>query len=264
MAYWLLKTEPGGWSWDDQVKEKEGTTHWDGVRNHQASNNMKKMKIGDRCFFYHSVKERQIVGVVEVVKEYYPDLTDPTGRFGMVDVKAIAPVPTPVTLAAIKADPAFGRFLTGPLVAAFGGAGLGRPLEAPVQDGRHRALMDAPRPVALPPPGHVLGPLADITAGAAGLFEFRDGHTRGSRSSCLRQGDGVVGYVNDCPHRHLPLDGMPGRFLTREGTLIQCVNHGAKFRIEDGVCIDGPCLGAGLTPVAVAVEDGAVVLTDRN
>ena len=111
MAYWLLKTEPGGWSWDDQVKEKEGTTHWDGVRNHQASNNMKKMKIGDRCFFYHSVKERQIVGVVEVVKEYYPDHTDPTGRFGMVDVKAIAPVPTPVTLAAIKADPAFADFL---------------------------------------------------------------------------------------------------------------------------------------------------------
>ncbi len=86
MAYWLMKTEPGEWSWDDQVKE--GTAYWDGVRNHQASNNMKKMKIGDRCFFYHSVKERQIVGIVEVVKEYYPDHTDPSGRFGMVDVKA--------------------------------------------------------------------------------------------------------------------------------------------------------------------------------
>ena len=109
MAYWLMKTEPGEWSWDDQVKE--GTTHWDGVRNHQASNNMKKMKVGDRCFFYHSVKERQIVGVVEVVNEYYPDHTDPTGRFGMVDVKAVAPVPNPVTLAAVKADPAFADFL---------------------------------------------------------------------------------------------------------------------------------------------------------
>jgi len=109
MAYWLMKTEPGGWSWDDQVKE--GTTYWDGVRNHQASNNMKKMTVGDRCFFYHSVKERQVVGVVEVVKEYYPDHTDPTGRFGMVDVKAIGPVPKPVTLAAIKADPAFADFL---------------------------------------------------------------------------------------------------------------------------------------------------------
>ena len=109
MAHWLMKTEPGEWSWEDQVKE--GTTHWDGVRNHQASNNMKKMKVGDRCFFYHSVKERQIVGVVEVVKEYYPDHTDPTGRFGMVDVKAVAPVPNPVTLAAVKADPAFADFL---------------------------------------------------------------------------------------------------------------------------------------------------------
>ena len=109
MAYWLMKTEPGAWSWDDQVKE--GTTYWDGVRNHQASNNMKKMAIGDRCFFYHSVKERRIVGVVEVVKTYYPDHTDPTGRFGMVDVKAIGPVPNPVTLAEIKADPAFADFL---------------------------------------------------------------------------------------------------------------------------------------------------------
>ena len=109
MAYWLMKTEPGGWSWDDQVKE--GTTYWDGVRNHQASNNMKKMAIGDRCFFYHSVKERRIVGVVEVVKTYYPDHTDPTGRFGMVDVKAIGPVPNPVMLAEIKADPAFADFL---------------------------------------------------------------------------------------------------------------------------------------------------------
>ena len=109
MAHWLMKTEPGEWSWEDQVKE--GTTHWDGVRNHQASNNMKKMKVGDRCFFYHSVKERQIVGVVEVVKEYYPDHTDPTGRFGMVDVKAVAPAPNPVTLAAVKADPAFADFL---------------------------------------------------------------------------------------------------------------------------------------------------------
>ena len=109
MAYWLMKTEPGTWSWDDQVKE--GTTYWDGVRNFQASNNMKKMKIGDRCFFYHSGKERQIVGVVEVVKAYYADHTDQTGRFGMVDVKTIGPLAKPVTLAAIKADPDFADFL---------------------------------------------------------------------------------------------------------------------------------------------------------
>jgi len=102
MAYWLVKSEPGTWSWDDQVRDK--TTHWDGVRNYQASNNMKAMKIGDRAFFYHSVNEKRIVGIVEVVKEYYPDPSDKSGRFGMVDVKAVEPLPNPVTLADIKAD----------------------------------------------------------------------------------------------------------------------------------------------------------------
>lgn len=103
MKYWLMKTEPGSWSWDDQVKK--GVEHWDGVRNYQAANNMKAMKIGDRAFFYHSVNEKCIVGIVEVVKEYYPDPSDKSGRFGMVDVEAVEPVPNPVTLADIKADP---------------------------------------------------------------------------------------------------------------------------------------------------------------
>lgn len=104
MAYWLFKSEPGAWSWDDQVKA--GTAEWDGVRNYQADNNMKAMKIGDRGFFYHSVNAREIVGVVEIVREHYPDPTDPKGRFGMVDVKALMPVESPVTLADIKAEPA--------------------------------------------------------------------------------------------------------------------------------------------------------------
>jgi predicted RNA-binding protein with PUA-like domain len=103
MAYWLVKSEPGTWSWDDQVRD--GTTHWDGVRNYQASNNLKAMKKGDRCFFYHSVNEKQIVGIVEVVKECYPDPSDPKGRFGMVDVKAVKPFKRPVTLAEIKDEP---------------------------------------------------------------------------------------------------------------------------------------------------------------
>lgn len=103
MQYWLIKSEPQTWSWDDHVKV--GIEPWHGVRNYQASNNMKAMKIGDLAFFYHSVKEKQIVGIVEVVKLYYPDNTDETGRFGMVDFKAVKPVPTPVTLAQIKAHP---------------------------------------------------------------------------------------------------------------------------------------------------------------
>jgi predicted RNA-binding protein with PUA-like domain len=103
IAYWLFKSEPGTWSWEDQVSV--ASEPWDGVRNYQANNNMKAMKIGDRGFFYHSVNEKQIVGIVEVVKEHYPDHTDASGRFGMVDVKAVIPVETPVSLADIKADP---------------------------------------------------------------------------------------------------------------------------------------------------------------
>ena len=103
MAYWLMKSEPGTWSWDDQVAA--GTDHWDGVRNYQASNNLKAMELGDRAFFYHSVNEKRIVGIVEVAREYYPDPTDASGRFGMVDVKAIRAVERPVTLAEIKAEP---------------------------------------------------------------------------------------------------------------------------------------------------------------
>lgn len=103
MAYWLIKSEPGAWSWDNQVKD--GTTEWDGVRNYQAANNMKEMRLGDRAFFYHSVNQKQVVGIVEVVREYYPDHTDASGRFGMVDVKALYPFDKPVTLADIKAEP---------------------------------------------------------------------------------------------------------------------------------------------------------------
>ncbi len=102
MAYWLVKSEPGAWSWDNHVAD--GVAEWDGVRNHQAAANLRAMKVGDRAFFYHSGAERRIVGVLEVVKAYYADPSDPSGRFGMVDFKALHRLPTPVTLARIKAD----------------------------------------------------------------------------------------------------------------------------------------------------------------
>ena len=110
MAYWLFKSEPGTWSWDDQVRKGDVGEGWDGVRNYQASNNMKAMKVGDRGFFYHSVNEKQIVGIVEVIEEYHPDPTDKSERFGMVTVKAIQPVAKPVTLAEIKAEPELEEF----------------------------------------------------------------------------------------------------------------------------------------------------------
>ncbi|MTJ81989.1 MAG: EVE domain-containing protein [Telmatospirillum sp.] len=103
MAFWLVKSEPGHWSWEDQVKN--GTTFWDGVRNYQASNNLKAMALGDQAFFYHSVNEKRIVGIVEVVRLYYPDPSDASGRFGMVDLKAVEALPQPVTLEQIKSDP---------------------------------------------------------------------------------------------------------------------------------------------------------------
>ena len=100
MKYWLLKSEPNAWSWDNQVKE--GASMWDGVRNYQARNNLKDMKKNDLCFFYHSVTERSIVGIVKVVKEYYPDPTDETGRFVVVDVKPTKKLKNPVSLDQIK------------------------------------------------------------------------------------------------------------------------------------------------------------------
>ena len=100
MKYWLLKSEPNAWSWENQVEE--GASMWDGVRNYQARNNLKEMKKNDLCFFYHSVTERSIVGIVKVVKEYYPDPTDKTGRFVVVDVKATKKLKNPVSLDQIK------------------------------------------------------------------------------------------------------------------------------------------------------------------
>ena len=104
MADWLLKSEPSAYSWDQLVKDKR--TNWSGVRNFQAAANLKAMKKGDRAFFYHSGEGKEIVGVAEIVKEAYPDTTDKSGRFVMVDVVPVEPVKTPVSLAAIKATPA--------------------------------------------------------------------------------------------------------------------------------------------------------------
>jgi len=105
--YWLMKSEPHTWSWEQQKKKK--TTHWDGVRNYQASNNMKLMKKGDECFFYHSGEERAIKGIVTVIKEYYPDPSDETGRFGMVDVRYLRDLEN-IYLSQIKSDPFFNNF----------------------------------------------------------------------------------------------------------------------------------------------------------
>jgi predicted RNA-binding protein with PUA-like domain len=105
MAYWLMKSEPASWSWDDQVKAGEKGTFWNGVRNHSAKLNLMAMQIGDQAFFYHSNEGKAIVGIVEIIKPFYPDPTDPTGKFCMVDVHAVTPFKHPVTLEAIKADP---------------------------------------------------------------------------------------------------------------------------------------------------------------
>lgn len=108
MAHWLIKSEPSTYAWDQLVKEKK--TSWTGVRNAQAQANLKAMKAGDLCFFYHSGEGKEIVGIAKVMKTAYPDPTDKDGKSITVDVAAVEPVKRPVTLAAIKADSAFKEF----------------------------------------------------------------------------------------------------------------------------------------------------------
>jgi predicted RNA-binding protein with PUA-like domain len=103
MAYWLLKSEPSSYSWDQLVAD--GRTHWDGVRNAQALNNLRAMKLGDRAFFYHSNEGKEIVGVVEIIKIFYPDPADKSGKLGMVDIKPVVPAAVPVGLPVMRADP---------------------------------------------------------------------------------------------------------------------------------------------------------------
>ena len=108
MAYWLLKSEPAKYSWDDMVKDCR--THWDGIRNFQAANNLRAMKVGDRAFFYHSNEGKDIVGVVEIARTAYPDPGDPSGKFVMVDIAPVAPVKQPVSLAEMKQVPELSGF----------------------------------------------------------------------------------------------------------------------------------------------------------
>ena len=105
MAYWLFKSEPSVWSWDDQMARGDAGEEWDGVRNYQARNNMRAMKVGDRGFFYHSQSEKSIVGIVEVIAESHQDSTTDDERWDCVDIRAVKPVTTPVTLQTCRNDP---------------------------------------------------------------------------------------------------------------------------------------------------------------
>lgn len=105
MAYWLVKSEPSVWSWDQQVEKGAKGEAWTGVRNHTAKLNMMKMKRGDRAFFYHSNEGKEIVGIAEITREHYPDATDDSGKFVCVDLKAERPLKKPVTLVAVKSEP---------------------------------------------------------------------------------------------------------------------------------------------------------------
>jgi predicted RNA-binding protein with PUA-like domain len=105
MAHWLIKSEPGEWSWRDQMKAGRKGTFWNDVRNHSAKQNLMAMRVGEQAFFYHSGEGKEIVGIVEIIKPYYPDPSDLSGKFGMVDVRAVEALKKPVSLDAIKADP---------------------------------------------------------------------------------------------------------------------------------------------------------------
>ena len=124
MQFWLMKSEPDVYPWSRLVADGRG--HWDGVRNHQAARNLRSMQVGDHAFFYHSNIGKEIVGTMEVARTWYPDHTDPTGKWGMVDVVPLAAARTPLSLADIKADPALAgmallrqsRLSVGPVTAA--------------------------------------------------------------------------------------------------------------------------------------------------
>jgi len=111
MAYWLFKSEPNTWSWDQQVGRGDAGEQWDGVRNYQARNNMREMKVGDLGFFYHSLSEKAVVGIVEVINEAHHDSTTDDPRWECVDIKAVKPVPKPVTLAECKANPSLSEMV---------------------------------------------------------------------------------------------------------------------------------------------------------
>ena len=104
MAHWLFKSEPSAWSFAQQIEAGAKGTNWNGVRNHAAKLNLMAMKVGEHGFFYHSNEGKAVVGIVEVIKPFYPDPTDETGKFGMVDIRAIRPLPHEVTLEAVKAE----------------------------------------------------------------------------------------------------------------------------------------------------------------
>ncbi|HEY0235199.1 MAG TPA: EVE domain-containing protein [Afipia sp.] len=104
MNYWLVKSEPSTWSWDQQVAKGAKGEAWTGVRNHTAKLNMMKMKKGDLAFYYHSNEGKEIVGIAEIIREHYPDPTDESGKFVCVDIKADKPLKNPVTLVAVKAE----------------------------------------------------------------------------------------------------------------------------------------------------------------
>ena len=235
MQYWLVKSEPDAFSWDQQVAN--GVEPWTGVRNYTARHNLKAMKKGDRAFFYHSNQGKEIVGVVEVVREAYPDPTAEKGAWVCVDMKAVAPMPKPVTLVAIKADPEAGRHGAGAAVAAVGDAGVEAALGPDLPDGRMEGMSEdgeAPSPHSLPAGGggaqwRSPSPCgrgwAERAARALPLDEIPDGGSKGfppppggfTGLFAVRQGDAVHVYVNSCPHIGTPLDWMPDRFLSADG-----------------------------------------------
>ena len=146
MRHWLLKSEPSSWSWEDQVKAGAKGTPWNGVHNHTAKLNMMAMKKGDTAFFYHSNEGKAIVGTVEVVREAYPDPDNgPKDPWVLVDVKALAPFPKPVTLADAKAEPAPCQDVARGVLSPLRAAGHGRGMEDRLRHGRLSRLARLPR-----------------------------------------------------------------------------------------------------------------------
>ena len=215
MNFWLVKSEPDAFSWDQQVAH--GVEPWTGVRSYQARNNLREMRKGDLAFFYHSNEGKEIVGVVEVVREAYADPTAEKGDWSCVDMKAVAPMPRPVTLAEIKADPALADMALVRFSPPFRGAGECRGVEARLCAGEMEEDAQIAPESAGPAGGaamRALCPAAAIPPGATCAFESGDPAIPGL-FAVHHYRDGILIYRNACPHLHVPLDWAPGEIPER-------------------------------------------------
>ena len=251
-AYWLVKSEPDAFCWDQQVAN--GVEPWTGVRNHTAKNHLKAMRKGDRAFFYHSNVGKEIVGVVEVVREAYPDPTAKEGDWVCVDMKAVGPMPKPVDARRDQGRPGFRRDGSGAPIAAFGHAGLEGALGPHLPDGRVEECL-------IPADARLCARSGTSRRVAAKGFPPLRARSPGC-SPCVGARTSASMSM-PAPISACRWTGCRTAFSRPMADRIVCSTHGAEFRIEDGLCIGGPCRGDRLESVPAHIERGVIMVPEN-